>query len=516
MGKTVKNLKNAIKSVAQKSNKDFWDLARRFSPNFKNHTAEATAVEFSEKGYEAITIDGTQTLNEFFEISMRVAFQMLNVSRAKNPLVDRGLIQVYDTPNGGYVQRMAVHSIKPVSPKFKNLKDGDSIDPFVVRKPKIDERFFEMNFDYQNLVTVQEYQLKTMFINEFGMGELLAGILEGLANGYTIQEYLNAKECIDAAISSTKNPLRDTQKMTLSNGWYDDDPTEKQMKELILSLKDTATRMSTVPQTGMYNALGFESVVDPEDHVLLMRAGVKNAINTGLLAGIFHPDFLDLPFEIVEVDNFGGLIPCTEGSDAEDYTELEPTYGPLGDVIGFIDRDASEYQYIEVGDYEAELDSWDEAPIEREGAWVLGATYSYYDEVAERDKTYKKYWPIPENAPVLIDPHADVLAVLMQKGAIFETAQNPYQVTPIYNPRGLYTNYIASRPNTGIAYDALYNVIVFYKGSTSQPDAETMNVKVVNTSSDRIPVNTGTVTANATIVNTAESPVLTQEVTPGP
>ena len=515
MGKTVKNLKNAIRSVATKSNKDFWDLARRFSPSFKSHTAEATAIEFSTKGYEAITMEGTQTLNEFFEISMRVAFQMLNVSRAKNPLVDRGLIQVYDTPNGGYVQRMAVHSIKPVSPKFKNLKDGDSIDPFVVRKPKVDERFFEMNFDYQNLVTVQEYQLKTMFINEYGMGELLAGILEGLANGYTIQEYLNAKECIDAAISSTKNPLRDTQKMTLSNGWYDADPTEKQMKELILSLKDTATRMNTVPQTGMYNALGFESVVDPEDHVLLMRAGVKNAINTGLLAGIFHPDFLDLPFEIVEVDNFGGLIPCTEGSTAESYTVLDPMYGPLGDVLGFIDMDAEEYQIIEVGDYEAELDNWDDTPVQHDGVWCIKAMYTYEDD-EERIRTVTKFWPLSENAPVMIDPHADVLAVLMQKGAIFETAQNPYQVTPIYNPRGLYTNYIASRPNTGIAYDALYNVIVFYKGSTSQPDAETMNVKVVNTSSDKIPVNAGTVTANATIVNTAESPVLTQEVTPGP
>ena len=515
MGKTAaKNLKSGIRAVSQKSNAEFWDLARRFSPSFKSHTAEATAIEFSEKGFESIVQAGTQVLNEFFEISMRVAFQMLNVSRAKNPLVDRGLIQVYDTPNGGYVQRMAVNSIKPVSPKFKNLKDGDSIDPFVVRKPKIDERFFEMNFDYQNLVTVQEYQLKTMFINEFGMGELLSGILEGLANGYTIQEYLNAKECIDAALSSTKNPLKDTQKLTLSNGWYDAEPTEKQMKELILSFKDTATRMNTVPQTGMYNALGFESVVDPEDHVLLMRAGVKNAINTGLLAGIFHPDFLDLPFDIVEVDNFGGLVPC--GEDGE--TPIEPYYGPLGDVIGFIDKNASEYEEIEItydGDeYTAELVSWGSTPTQQNGVWSLDANYEFVD-VGETTRRVKKFWPLSENAPAYIDPHADVLAVLMQKGAIFETAQNPYQVTPIYNPRGLYTNYIASRPNTGIAYDALYNVVVFYKGSTEQPASETVNVKVVNTSSDKIPVNTGTVTANATIVNTAESPVLTQEVTPG-
>ena len=61
------------------------------------------------------------------------------------------------------------------------------------------------------------------------------------------------------------------------------------------------------------------------------------------------------------------------------------------------------------------------------------------------------------------DSNSGVLGMIMQKGAIFETAQNPYTVTPILNPRGLYTNYIANRPNNGINYDALYNVIVIQK-----------------------------------------------------
>lgn len=458
MAKT-KSLKTALASIASRSNADFWDLARRFSPSFKSHTAEATAVEFSEKGFEAMTLSGTQVLNEFFEISMRVAFQLLNVSRAKNPLVDKGIIQVYDTPNGGYVQRMAVHSIKPISPKFKNLKDGDSIDPFVVRKPKIDERFFDMNFDYQNLVTVQEYQLKTMFINEYGMGELLAGVLEGLANGYTIQEYLNAKECINAAINSITNPLRETQELNLTGGW-NDTPTEAQLKELILAIKDTATRMNIVPQTGMYNALGFESVVNPEEHVLLMRAGVKNAMNTELMVGAFNPEFLTLPFEVSEIDDFGGLVPyiTVEGVN----TTAKPVYDNLGEEVGFV------LTTVETT-----------GPAEfRSNKWQV-PTESGYVDVADADG--------------YTDPNADILAVLIQKGAIFETAQNPYQVTPIYNPRGLYTNYIASRPNTGIHYDALYNIVVFKKGGSAT--AAPLEVKVVNTS---------------------DSPVLTQEVTPTP
>lgn len=402
-------VKKALANVAKTSNAQFWDLARRFSPDFKSHTAQKTAVDFNEKGFEEIQLSGTQVLNEFFEISMRVAFQLLNVARAKNPLVDKGLVYVYDTPNGGFVQRMSVNSIKPVSPAYLNVKDGQSIDPFVVRKPQIDERFFQMNFNYQSLITVQEYQLKTMFINEYGMGELLSGILAGLANGYTIQEYVNTKECMNAALNSEKFPLKDTQVVTMTD-WTANAPTEAQLKELILSVKDTATRMQTVSATGMYNAKGFESIVDADDMVLVLRAGIRNQIDVGLMVGAYNPDRLTLPFEVIEIDDFGGI---QHFSDAEFTTPVYPVYDSLGAQIGWnTEENATEATLTD-------------------------------------EQIHKK------------DPNANVLGMLVQRGAFFENAQNPYTVTPIYNPRGLYTNYIANRPNNGINWDALYNLVVF-------------------------------------------------------
>ena len=51
----------------------------------------------------------------------------------------------------------------------------------------------------------------------------------------------------------------------------------------------------------------------------------------------------------------------------------------------------------------------------------------------------------------------------MGAGIIQVLAQNGYEVTPIYNPRGLYTNYWANRPNNGINWDPLYNMVVFRK-----------------------------------------------------
>lgn len=404
-----KAVAQALANIAKINNAQFWDMARRFSPDFKSHTSKKTLDEFTTKGFEEIQLQGTNVLNEFFEISMRVAFQMLNVARARNPLVDKGLVSVYDTPNGGYVQRISVNSIKPVSPAYLDLKDGQSVDPFVVRKPEINERFFQMNFDYQSIITVQEYQIKTMFINEFGMGELLAGILQGLANGYTVQEYLNTKECMNNALNSSKFPLKETQVLTLSS-WTDANPTQTELTDLIMSIKDTATRFETVSTTGAYNAKGFETIVDPSDMVLVLRAGIKNKINVGLMVGAFNPDYLSLPFEIVEVDDFGGL---EHYSDAEFTTKIYPVYDKLGAQIGWNTAEGQDTPNV--------LDG----------------------------SVYKK------------DPNAEVLGMLVQRGAFFENAQNPYTVTPIYNPRGLYTNYIANRPNNGINWDALYNMVVF-------------------------------------------------------
>lgn len=402
---------DALNKISSIDNASYWDMCRRFNPTFRSHTSEMTLDEFSEKGFEAITLSGTQVLNEYFEISMRIAFQFLNVARAKNPFDGSGVVAHYNTPNGGFVQRMAVNSIKPVSPAYKGLTDFDSVDPFIVRKPEVSERFFQMNFDYQNFITVQEFQMKTMFVNPNGMGELLAGVMEGLANGYTVQEYVNIKECISDAINSTAHPLQDSQNLELAS--WTDDPTEAELLSFIQTLKNIATSMDVQAQTSQFNAAAFPTVVNASDMVLLVRAGIKTQIELNLMVGAFHTDYLSLPFEVKEVDNFGGIT--YQNSDGVD---VLPCYDELGVQIGY------------------KIDPTDDTET----------------LLTDSDVT-------------AIDNNEDVLAVLIQKGAVFENEQNPYTVTPIYNPRGMYTNYWANKPNNGINFDYYYNMLIITKPS---------------------------------------------------
>lgn len=434
MGKT----KSApVKSITGISNIEFWNMARAKNTHFASHTAKGTSDLFTEKGFEALTRDDIGAVNEFFELSLRVAFQKMDVSRARNPLADIGLVEIYDTPNGGFTQRIAINSIKPVTPSFKGLEDFGTVDPFIVRKPTDTERFFGQNFDYQSLITIQSFQVRTIFLAEYGMGEFISGILQGLANGYTLQEYVNTKEAINTAINSVTYPLQDTQKIEVDS-WTDGAPVADDLKSLILSLKDLATAMRTQAQTGMYNANGFETYVDPSEYVVLMRAGIKNRIQLELEIGAFNPETLTIPFSVAEVSDFGGLTPYIVDDSGVTPVDvpLVPVYDKLGTEVAYIDATVTPdgYAYKD-GD-----------------KWYVDVSGVKTATLAPSDVSWN-------------DANGDVLAIVAQKGLIFENKQNPYVVTPIYNPRGLYTNYWASSPNNSVNVDPNYNMIVVVKPS---------------------------------------------------
>lgn len=400
----------AVNDISGVTNVELWNLARKANPKFASHTAEGTADLFTERGFEALARTDVTAINEFFEISLRVGFQMLTVSRAKNPLEGKGLVQVYATPNGGYTQRMAVKSIKPVTPKFHGLQNGDSIDPFIVRKPEATERFFQQNFSYQSFVTLQDFQVKTIFISERGMGEFVAGVMQGLSNGYTIQEFENTLEALNKAINSQTYPLQDSQKVEVTVADADA-MTNEELTTAILAIKDLISAMQTSAQTGAYNAGKFASTVDTSDLVCIMRPSLKNRIAVNLLTGAIHPENLSLPVEVIELQNFGGLTPTYVVEDTS--YPVFPAYDTNGEQVG--------WSLAEGGDVNPDL----------------------HDDMLT--------W---------IDPNEDVLAVIAQKGLIFENKQNPYVVTPIYNPRGLYTNYWASSANNAICVDPYYNLVV--------------------------------------------------------
>ena len=401
--------------MANATNVTLWNLCRKVSPSFKSHTAEATADMFTAKGFESISRTDISAVNEWFEISMRVAFQGLKVATAKNPLAGVGLVETYSTPNGGFTQRMAINSIKPISPAYEGLVNGATVDQQIVRKPEVSERFWQHNFSYQSLITLQDFQVKQVFVSDYGMSEFIAGIMSALETGYTIQEYENVMEALNRAINSVSHPLQDTQVLEMSS-WTDAGVTDAELLEFIANAQDLATAMEISPQTDAFNAAKFKTAVSGvSNYVMLVRAGITNKIKRQLMVGAYNPDNLTIPFKIKEVEDFGGIQHYADISGTA--TLLYPHYDSLGEVDGWATSDGGDKAYD------------------------LGASEVY-----------------------TVDPNADVLAVIAQPGLIFENIQNAYSVQPApYNARGLYQNLFANAPQNTVAVDYYYNMVVIKK-----------------------------------------------------
>lgn len=426
----------ALSDIAGVSNSTLWNLARKEDPAFASHTAEATADLFTAKGFEALNRSDVNAVNDWFGISLRIAFQMLNVAEARNPLSDIGLVEVFNTPNGGYVQRMALGAIKPVSPAYKGLQNGDAPDPFVVRKAPLTERFFEQNFDFQNLITYQDFNVKQIFVSEYGMGQVLAGILQGLQNSYTKQEYYNTLECLNAALNSTDHPMQDSQVINLA-GWSAT-PTTDQLKDFIRTMKNLARNMESVASSSKYNAARFDTIVRPDDFVCLVRPDILTEIE--LLNALNAPGSVSIPFEVRSVENYGGMVPYTiDASTGAADAQVQPIYDELGTCVAYVDATVTVNGPARLVN----------------GKWVVNVTTG--GATADTNQT------VTDDEITWVDGNSDVLAVIAQRGAIFENAQNPYTVQTIYNPRGMYQNYWANRPNTAIVFDYYRNMVVVRK-----------------------------------------------------
>lgn len=391
------------------SNIELWNAVRRHNPSFAAHTSEGTAELFSERGWSTITQAGMQTINEFWGLAMPYFLNVINVSKAQDPLENNGFGERYEQEWGEYTQRMSIDSAKPITPGYRHLPDGKGPDPYMVRKLKTSDRFFQQNFDYQSLVTLpDEWMTKRIFISENGFGEFMAGVSAGLENGYIIQKFTNKLEAINSGLlHNTTNPLKQSQIVVSEMA---DKPTTDQLVDFQRAVMNTVEIMTTSAQTGAYNQLGWESTQDKSRLHLLVRPGYQANLALDVVRGSYNADTLNLGVQIDVVPHFGGLVPYKEAAYT---TQLYPVYNDIGEQIG-----------------------WNTTADQKEVTVQLGKEF------------YK-------------DPNADVYAILADKGLVFEMKKNDYRVETIRNPYGLYNNLWASAPNNGIFVDPLYNAVVF-------------------------------------------------------
>lgn len=393
------------------------EIARAFSPTLSNLISESTLANLKANGAEALKSLPNNVINEWYGVVMAWKLLRFDIADARNPLENSGLVETYDTPYGMYAERIAVLPSKGIDPGYLNVESGKSVDPNIPRIKPVQQYFLKLNLNYQNQVTIDTVRRKTILSDDYGMDILTSAEMAQMAADYKKYRYEMTLNALNAGIKSTEFPLQVTQTVTLPS-WTDGAPTAADLQGLVQAIKDVAGNLEYTPSTSAYNAAGFETAVDPDRMMILIRnkvqTRIQGALTTGSLYG-FNDRYLDLPYEIQQVSDFGGLEPY---QDAEYTTALYPVYDSFGSPIGYNTAEGAS-----------------EVTVQNSAAY------------------YK-------------DTNDDIIAIIAQKGLICETVQNPVTVDPMYpNPRGLYQNFFFNAPNNGMNYFAPYNMILIKKPS---------------------------------------------------
>lgn len=420
-------------TLTKMSNAEFLEAVAGKAPQFAALASEKSYNIFSDKGFEAlksIYSPNGDPVSDFYAVALLVSMQFVDVVDFSNPLDDMGLIERVKMELGAYMQRTHVKRIKNVSPGFKGLQNGDGPDAEEVRKPEIIQDYWTTNWNYQNWITLQDFDLKGGWLRMNGIGEVTSAIFQMIALDRTETEFARFFQALDGALNSTTYPLQASQKLELTS----DLTTEAGVRSFIKFVKNVSRSISCVPATDMFNAAKYPNGSKAKkDMVILVRSGVLSEIED-VLGYAFNPEKLNLPFPIYEVANFGGMgMVDAKGND------LQRVFFSNGSVAGGLDASATVNGYV----------------FERSGKLYVNATIEDTTEDVEI-VGYDDLVFVDDD-----DRNADTVAVIIEKGAIFELIQNEMVVETRRNQRGMYTNPWFNQPNNGIGYNHYKNLIKF-------------------------------------------------------
>lgn len=434
------------------TNLEILKLASAEAPELKRLLSRNAMDIFTEAGYEAFSnLPGGR--DKYLNAMMMVSRQYVTPVAYKDALKNIGIIERFGKGYGAYIQDNRMGKLPNENPygfgkDGQGFKNGDWFNENTVRKPLITQDYYGVNKNYSNHFSWQQFNVKLDWLNaESGLDTLMGQAHAMMMLDYTETEYAWFFEAFSGAINSTSHPLRDSQKLVVPS-WGSGaggDVTLAEAGKFVKIVKDVFDGAENVPSVSLYNAADFPSTFNPSDMVLLVRTGYKSTMDE-ILAPVYHDGKYGLPVEIKSVPNFGGLIPA----DAEG-NELQPVYTHAiiyngvsygeGSVIGYVDAS------VTVNDY----------------AKLTGTQWTV--NVTSGSTTADTTFAVGQQPPKWNDPNEDVIAVLAQRGVIFEMIAEDLVVESKHVIGGRYDQTYVTQFNNGINYRYTRNLVTISKPS---------------------------------------------------
>lgn len=153
----------------------------------------------------AILSSSTNTEAFIDTLVQRIGKTMISYRPYKSKL---GLMAVSDMTMGAIMQKIKVKMPTAIEDITTQLIDGQSIDQYIISKPKTTQRLFVKRTPYTFYVTIQKKWLREAFTSEVAMGSFISAIYGEIENALELSQENLARLCMAnfmATISSASN-----------------------------------------------------------------------------------------------------------------------------------------------------------------------------------------------------------------------------------------------------------------------------------------------------------------------
>lgn len=294
----------------------------------------------------AILSSSTNTEAFIDTLVQRIGKTMISYRPYKSQL---GLMAVSDMTMGAIMQKIKVKMPTAVEDVTTQLIDGQSIDQYIVSKPKATQKLFVKRTPYTFYVTIQKKWLREAFTSEVAMGSFISAIYGEIENALELSQENLARLCMAnfmASISESTNRVVNlvteynalvltSEQVTAANAMVN----EAFLRYALGRMNNISKKMKTM--SVLYND-GTETRHSPEgDQRFVSLVDFQTALETQVQWAAFHEQYvkkqngIEVPYwQAAQSPMNIDLI--IEGDDPE---QEEST--TLSNIVAFIhDRDA--------------------------------------------------------------------------------------------------------------------------------------------------------------------------------
>lgn len=261
-----------------------------------------------------------------------------------------GLLAVDDMTMGAIMQKIKVKMPTAVEDVTTQLEDGQSIDQYIISKPKATQKLFVKRTPYTFYITIQKKWLREAFTSEVAMGSFIAAIYGEVENALELsQENLarltmaNYMASISGSANRVVNLVSDYNTASGESVPTGEDAMlhEQFLRYALGRMKNIAKKMGTM--SVLYND-GSETRHTPAEYMRFVSiVDFKTALETQVQWAAFNEEYvkkmdgIEVPYWQAAKSPYD-IDLLIEDSDDEG---TDPDEVELTNIVGFIhDRDA--------------------------------------------------------------------------------------------------------------------------------------------------------------------------------